>query len=318
MKELDITLQINLSPGDVAYAAVTVPALIQQHAGVRKVLLVVDTCKPGKTKLVDPEVRFPEPAFSKRVQQIIEIATSIQQQTPGCDLYILKPGDPLLKKLGDQYLGGWYYHTHDYGGCANMAYWAGFELPDTTYVLHFDGDMLLYQKPGYSWMQEAVSLLQQHPAAVAATPRYNTPFEGAMQRPSFKHGVPYVQGHECWLDTFFSTRCLLVDKTRLQSYLPLLRGRILWETLAVKYLNRGFPRSPEIIMFRRIGGQGGRRLILKNYDSWLMHPHSKPPEYIQHLPKILSCVHAGKYPQGHTAENLELDKWIELAGTHGA
>jgi hypothetical protein len=186
----DVTLQINLSPGDIPYAAITVPALIRQHQGVDRVLLLVDTCKPGKTKLVDPESRFPEPDFSKRVEQIVSIAQIIQKQTPNCDLYILKPGDALIKTLGDLYLGGWYYNTHDFGGCANMAYWAGFELPATRYVIHFDADMLLYQKAGYSWVEEAITLMNLHPSAVAATPRYNTPFEGANSRPSFQHGVP--------------------------------------------------------------------------------------------------------------------------------
>jgi hypothetical protein len=313
---LDITLQINLSPGDVAYAALTVPALIRQHAGVKAVLLIVDTCKPGKTKLVDPEMRFPEPAFSSRVQQIVGIAKDIQKKTPNSQLYVLRPNDPLLKKLGDVYLGGWYYNTHDYGGCANMAYWAGFELPETRYVLHFDGDMLLYQKPGYNWMSEAIHLMEQHTSAVAATPRYNTPFKDAELIPSFQHGVPYFTAKDCWLDTFFSTRCLLIDKSRLRTYLPLMRGRILWETLAVKYLNRGYPRSPEIIMYRRIGSRGGHRLILKNFNSWLMHPHSKPKEYIEHFPTILSLIHQGIFPENHTEENLEMESWIKLAKSY--
>ncbi len=317
MIDKDVTLQINLSPGDIAYAQLTVPSLIKKHPEVKSVLLVVDICKPAKTKLVNPFVRFPEPAFSNRLKQIIDIATAIQKQTPNCHLYILKPEDPLLHELGNKYLGGWYYHTHDYGGCANMAYWAGFELPDTRYVLHYDGDMLLYQKPGYSWLQEALFLLEKNQTAVAATPRYNTPFEGSETRPSFRHGVPYIERSNCWLDTFFSTRCLLIDKERLRSYMPLMKGRILWETLAVKYLKRGFPRSPEIVMFRRIGGKGGHRLILKNFNSWLMHPHSKPSEYIQYLPNIIALIDKGLYPKDHSEENLELDKWIELVKTNG-
>ena len=164
----------------------------------------------------------------------------------------------------------------------------------------------------------AITVLEQNPSAVAATPRHNTPFEGATERPSFRHGVPYVAANNCWLDTFFSTRCLLIDKTRLHAHLPLMRGRILWETLAVKFFNRGYPRSPEIVMFRSIGGRGGHRLILKNFDCWLMHPHSKPPEYIQHLPGIMKLIHEGVYPHGHSEENLEMDKWIELVKSHGA
>jgi hypothetical protein len=312
MKNLELTLQINLSPGDIAYAALTVPALIEQHPEAGRILLVVDTCKPGRTKLVNPDLRFPEPQFTQKTEQIEAIATSIANNYNNCDVYVLRPGDAIIQQLGDRYLGGWYYNTHDYGGCANMAYWLGFEFPTTRYVLHYDGDMLLFQEPGYSWTEEAIRLLQENKQAVAACPRYNTPFSHADESPSYRHGVPFERVKDGWLDTFFSTRCLLIDKERMQKYLPLLSGRILIETLAVKYLNRGYPRSPEIIMYRKIGGNNGRRLILNSYKSWTMHPHSKPPEYIANLPAIMKLVHAGVYPEGHTDENFELGKWIEL------
>jgi hypothetical protein len=52
----DVTLQINLSPGDIAYAELTLPALVQAHrANVDEVLAIVDRCRPQKTKIVDPE-----------------------------------------------------------------------------------------------------------------------------------------------------------------------------------------------------------------------------------------------------------------------
>lgn len=312
MKNKQLTLQINLSPGDIGYAELTVPALIEQHPEAIRVLLVVDICKPQRTKRVNPDIRFPEPQFSQRAGEIQKIAYSIASRYNECDVYVLKPGDPIITTLGDKYLGGWYYHTHDYGGCANMAYWLGFELPTTQYVLHYDGDMLLYQQPGYSWTDEAITLLNENQQAVAACPRYNTPFPFSDKSPSYKHGVPFKKAKNCWLDTFFSTRCLLIDKDRMRDNLPLLTGRILLETLLVKYLNRGFPRSPEIIMYRKIGGNKGRRLILDSYKSWTMHPHSKPPEYIANLPVIMKLVHAGIYPEGHKDENFELDKWLQL------
>jgi hypothetical protein len=317
MKPDQITLQINLSPGDIAYAHLTVPALIEQHTEVDEVLLVVDTCKPGKTKLVDPEMRFPEPQFSEKVAKIVSIATAISERYKNCRIYVLKMDDPIITSLGDKYLNGWYYHTHDYGGCANMSYWLGFDLPDTQYVLHYDADMLLYQKKGYQWTTEAIQLMRANKHAVAACPRYNTPFPSSDISPSFKHGVPFQKAKDCWLDTFFSTRCLLIDKARFQQYLPLLTGRILLETLSVKYLNRGYPRSPEIVMYRKIGGNKGKRLILDRFDSWTMHPHSKPVEYIQHLEAILDLVHKGIYPAGHTEENIELDKWLALVKSDG-
>jgi hypothetical protein len=308
-----ITLQINLSPGDIAYAHLTVPSLIEQHKEIDDVVLIVDVCKPGKTKRVNPKVRFPEPVFSEKVKKIVTISQDICKQYPNTKAYVLQPDDPIITYLGKKYLDGWYYNTHDFGGCANMSYWLGFDMPDTQYVLHYDADILLYQKDGYRWTEKAIQLMNQNESAVAACPRHNTPFSFSDECPSWKHGVYFQKMKDCWLDTWFSTRCLLIDKFRFQKYLPLLTGQILIETLAVKYLNKGYPRSPEKIMFRKIGCMGGgKRLILNDFDSWIIHPHSKPDTYINNLPTIMELVHNGVYPNGHIGDELELDKWLDL------
>jgi hypothetical protein len=91
-----------------------------------------------------------------------------------------------------------------------------------------------------------------------------------------------------------------------------MSGRILVETLAVKYLNRGFPRSPEIILHRKIGGNNGKRLILDSFDSWMMHPHSKPVEFINNIEKIMNYVHRGQYPADQSKDDFELDKWLNM------
>lgn len=316
MRNSNITLQINLSPGDIEYAHITVPALIDHHDEAGNILLTVDICKPQSTKLVNRELRFPEPLFSEKTDKIVKIAEQICARYDNCTMYVLKPDDAIIKTLGDKYLNGWYYNTHDYGGCANMGYWLGFELPETQYVLHYDADILLYQEAGYKWTTEAIELMKENKHAIASCPRYNTPFDFADESPSYKHCIPFEKSKDCWLDAFFSTHCLLIDKHRFEKYLPLMTGLVLLETLAVKYLNRGYPRSPEIVMLRKIGKNKGRRLILNSFKSWVMHPHSKPPAFIEHLPQILDLVTQGKYPANHTEENIELEKWIALVKQH--
>lgn len=307
-----VTLQINVSPGDVLYAHITVPALIEQHTEVDKILLVVDTCKPGRTKITIPEIQFPEPMFSEKVKKIIDITTNICNQYSGTEMFVLEPNDPVIKTLGKKYLDDWYYNTHDYGGCANMAYWLGFDLPQTQYVAHYDADILLYQKEKYFWTEEAIQLMGKNKTVVASCPRHNTPFPTSYKIPSFNHGVPFRKVQGGWLDNWFSTRCLLIDKLRLQNYLPLLTGKILFETLAAKYFHRGYPRSPEVVLHRKIGSKKGYRLILNNFDSWIMHPHSKPEKYIKNLPAILELIQNGIFPKDHIGDNLELEKWLEL------
>jgi hypothetical protein len=307
-----ITLQINLSPGDVDYANFTVPALINHHPEAEEIILVIDLCKPQRTKLVKPSIRFPEPQYSRNKIKIVEIAKTIASKHSNCNIYCLESNDSIIKKLGDKYLGGWYFNTHDYGGCANMSYWLGFELPKNDLIIHYDGDIILYQKPNFAWTKQAIKLMYENKDVVASCPRFNTPFENSNIFPSNNHGVPFEKRNNCFVDNWFSTRCLLIDRKRFEEYLPFMSGRILVETLAVKYLNRGFPRSPEIILHRKIGGNNGKRLILDSFDSWMMHPHSKPVEFINNIEKIMNYVHRGQYPADQSKDDFELDKWLNM------
>lgn len=296
----EITLQVNMSAGDVAYADVTVPALVRAHgAGASHRLAVVDCCRPQRTKLVDPDRRFPESGFRQRVERIRAIAESLKAAGYLDEIVYLEAGDPLLAELSRIYLRGLITETHDYAGCALMAYLAGFELPRTRFVLHYDADMLLHQTAGYDWSLEAAETMIGSSGAVAATPRTSPPFThltDAPDGPSLHEGLPYSPVSGGWRNAWFSTRCMLLDGERFAAFLPLMRGRTLLEVLAVKYLRRGYPRSPEVMLSRRLGSSGCWRLNLDTPDAWLLHPTTKPPEYLEILPRIQHHVLAGEYP----------------------
>ncbi len=315
-----VTFQVNLSPGDIRYAARTVPALVQAHTvpfGER--LAVVDCCRPQKTKIVDPELRFPEPGFSQRVAQITEIVETLKADGYLDRIVYLHPQDSLLPALSHKYLGNWVHETHDYGGCALMSYLAALELPQTPYVLHYDGDMLIHQSAGYDWVSEAIYQMELGSEIVAATPRTSPPFSqalGVADAPSLQEGRPYVEVEGGWLNDWFSTRCFLLDRRKLDRYLPLLQGRTLLDTLIRKSLHRGYPRSPEIMLFNRLGQAGGRRLNLSSDRAWLLHPTTKPPLYLELLPQIQAAVVQGRVPKAQWGKtDIDLMAWDEFLMT---
>jgi hypothetical protein len=308
---MNITLQINLSAGDLHYAKMTVPALVGAHrASVKRILFVVDCCKPQRTKIVNPDSRFPEPEFGRKVKTICEMAAQWRAEGLCTDLFLLQPESDLIPTLRAKYLRNVIKESHDCCGCGLLSYLAGLELPGTRYVLHYDADVLLYQKTGYDWGLDALACMQESASIIAATPRISPPF--APQRnlpdaPSLHEGRPSTAVRDGWLNDWFSTRCFLIDKEKLARYLPLVKGRILWETLARKLLNRGYPCSPEIMLFRTVGGMGGRRLNLKTKDAWILHPTSKPDSYVAMLPQILQAVREGAVPEtqcGYSEVNL--------------
>jgi hypothetical protein len=307
----NITLQINLSPGDINYAHLTVPALVEKHLNITKRLLVVDCCRPQKTKLIDPDVKFPIKIFEKKVERIISIAEQLRNNGVVTDIYYIKPSDPLIKELSKKYLNGIYDCTHSGGGTANMSYWAALELPTTRYVLHYDGDLLLYQKPGYSWVDEAMGYFDENEKIITVLPRDAPPSQKIFNTlPTYHEGLPSESYQKYWLNEFFSTRHFLIDKQRLALFLPLMKGKILLETLLRKYGNRVFPRDPEIVLFSRLSSKHAKRLMLKSGDAWMVHPNSKPKEYIDILPQMIELIDAGICPEKQEGySNIIMEEW---------
>lgn len=309
----DVTLQINVSPGDVAYAALTVPALLRAHPTATERLVIVDVCKPQRTGIVDPEKRFPEPAYSQRAQAIITLAEEWRQQGLVDRVVILRAGDPLFATLSRRYLRPWLRETHDYGGCALMAYLAAFELPRTRWLLHYDADMLLHQAAGVDWPAEAQAAMAGDPTVVAASPRPSPPVAPTERDAPTRHERLELRTVAAgWLNAWYSTRCYLFDLERLRPCLPLLQGRIYWETLAAKWLHRGYPRSPEGMLFRRMSAAGRWRLTLKRTDAWLLHPTVKDAAFVAALPRLLGEIQAGRCPAAQRGEqDLILQAWSQ-------
>ncbi len=199
-----------------------------------------------------------------------------------------------------------------------MSYLAGLEVSKTQYVLHYDSDMLLHQSPGYDWSVEAKERMETMPAVVASTPRISPPFSkqvGIPDAPSRHEGRPFTLAEGGWYNDWFSTRCFLMDREKLKQYLPLLQGSLVIEALVTRLLKRGFPRSPEIMLFKRVGRGGGLTLNMSTENAWLLHPATKPESYLQLLPKIQESVKEGQIPfeqRGHS--NIDIEAWKSFVG----
>lgn len=309
-----VTLQINISPGDINYAYLTVSALVNQHLEIKKRLLVVDCCRPQKTRIVNPNIRFPAEKFERDTKEIIRIANQLLEENIVSDIYFLQPNDPIIDYLSKKYLRGLYQTTHGAGGMVNMGYWVGFELPDTRYVLHYDGDIMLYQKSGYKWVDEAITYMEQESDVFIAVPRLcPMPKDPEYDMPSLHEKRAAISTTHYWKNDWFSTRHFLLDRQKFDRYLPLVRGKVLLELLVRKYGKRAFPLDPEIVMFKSIGPRGGKRMVLKSHDAWLTHPTDKSASYLQILPQIIEAITNNRYPYaqiGH--ENMNLEAWNEF------
>jgi hypothetical protein len=232
----DVTLQINLSGGDVGYCEWTVPALVATHRpDVQEIVVVVDCCRAQSTPVFHPDTRSSRAQFDERLGRLAAICERWRARglVDRCEL--VESDGARLASLNQKYCGEATRRTHDHRGHAFSAYFAGWDTARTRYVAHFDADVLLHQGNGYSWVRAAVAALEQTPRALAASPRIAPPFDDA------SHMVR-VDGHNSgwlpawrldgaphgWESEWFSTRCHLIDRRRLGAVLPLesQRGRL--------------------------------------------------------------------------------------------
>ncbi len=305
----DRTLQINLSAGDAPYAAVTVPRLLRAHPECAERLLVVDACRQPRTRIFDPVVRLPLAAWQRRLTQVRELAEQLRAAGLADRVEILVPEDPRFAAWAARYQRPWMRRSHDYGGCAVMPYWAALELARSRYVVHYDADIWLHQTPGFDWAAAAIGALAGQPDAIAAAPRTSPP-GFALDAPTLHEGRSSTRVDAGWLNDWFSTRCLLIDRARLDPHLPLI-GRAWGAILAVRcLLDRGYPPAPEIILHRTLGVRGQRCLHLADPRAWLLHPIRKDAAYLQLLPKLADAVDRGEVPAAQRGwADIRVDEW---------
>jgi len=63
-----------------------------------------------------------------------------------CRVFVLTDKCNKIKELSKKYLSGITKQTHYFRGTALMSYFAGIDVPNNRYVLHYDDDVLCYQK----------------------------------------------------------------------------------------------------------------------------------------------------------------------------
>ena len=309
----DVTLQINLCAGDVGYARQTVPRLVAAHPQVAARLAVVDCCRPQRTRIFDPDARMPLDRFGPRLAEIRALAEQFRRQGLFDRVEYLLPQDARFAALARRYVRPWMTETHDYGGCAFMAYWAMLDFPTARFVLHYDADLLLHTAAGFDWAADALSVWSAQPEVLAASPRIappgfaRTPAEDA---PSLHEGRPTVRVAGGWLNDWFSTRCFLFDRERLAPHLPLVRGLEAWELRLRRWIDRGYPPGPEQLLFRQLGSRGQRCLHLATERAWLLHPTRKNAEFLTLLPQMLDSIARGEVPPEQRGyADLRLDAW---------
>src|SRR5437868_6166353 len=115
----DVTLQINLSAGDLSYARLTVPRLVESHHGQARERVAVVDCCPRRTQRGANAVEF-----AGQVEQLRALAEELRAEGYFDRLVYVQPGSELFPHLAKRYTNNLVHETHDYQGYAVMAYLA--------------------------------------------------------------------------------------------------------------------------------------------------------------------------------------------------
>lgn len=195
--------------------------------------------------------------------------------------------------------------THNYKGYPILGSIFTIEECRSDYMVHFDSDMLLYQQPGYSWIEEGMALMQRHPHLMAVRPLAGPPTEDG----TLFQSIDYQQHPEGFYQfKFFGSRVYLVDCQRFSQLCPF---PIIWRPFRHRWLNqlpvslqtlygnltgKGQLESWEIMVSRKVEGTNYVRGTLADTQAWTLHPKDRSPQFITALPKIIEKIEAGIYP----------------------
>ncbi|HWL17639.1 MAG TPA: hypothetical protein VNR00_18665 [Opitutus sp.] len=318
----DVTLQINLSAGDLAYGAQMVASLVRTHRpDVSEVVIVADLCRPASARDFHAASRLPAREFATRVERLRGLCAALEADGTVDRTVFVTPNAASLAALNQRYAGVATPRSHDHFGHAFSAYFAGWDCARTRYVAHFDADILLWQAPGFSWVATALDALKNDETLLAVSPRIapppatNTLLDPQHALECWSASWPLHRHENGWISPWFSTRCHLIDRERLARVLPLGNPahdrraaafdrwlRPLYDLRALTGSERSriarrllrcvppFPLPPEVLLHEHAQRRDFSCLYLANPDAWFIHPDTKPERFVRLLPKLIEHV----------------------------
>jgi hypothetical protein len=215
------------------------------------------------------------------------------------------------RRIYRKHFAGPMRRTHSNGGYPILGSIAAVEESRADYLVHFDSDMLLYQEPGFNWIDEGIRLLREHPDIVAVLPRSGPPHRDGRLRQQEETGEAFqtdARGLYCFKT--FTSRVFLIDRRGFDRVLP-LRPRLPVVELLRNYLT-GYNTMPEweVMVGYRLRETAFVRADLASTRAWTLHPEERGERFEAMLPDVIARIESGSYPpeQGGYYD-LQLDLW---------
>jgi hypothetical protein len=190
-------------------ALTTIPHMLRSHSisFARKYLVVDHT--PASGRLSGPSHQIDADLFTQTLADTV----------PGSTIETLRRDPSTRRRINREWFGRSAVSDRCASGTPIYPFVFGISMADTEFVLHADCDMLFYDPGNPSWIEEGMRILGSEPDVMFVNQMMG-PRSDCVPDPEFL--APYDSDRHLRLATTFSTRCFLLQRSKLLQFLPLL------------------------------------------------------------------------------------------------
>jgi hypothetical protein len=203
-----------------------------------------------------------------------------------------------------------YRETHCFRGYPVYGSFKQFLDTDLKYILHLDCDMIFYEEPAFSWVQEGIRIMEENEDILCVLPRGGPPTQdGTLHQGTTPYQVDEKRG--LYLFKNFTSRHYLIHRERFLSLLPLKPLWLSWrEPIKSKLFGNGKMLCWEAIVEHALTKSNMWRADLMTEKAWSLHPGDRSDKFYKLLPQIINSINKNEFPEeqmGHF--DLRLGDW---------
>ena len=200
--------------------------------------------------------------------------------------------------------------THCFRGYPIYGSFKQFIDTEAKYILHMDCDMIFYEAPSFSWVQEGIRIMEENEDILCVLPRGGPPTkDGSLHQGTTSYEVDEKKG--LYLFKNFTSRHYLIHRERFLSLLPLKPLWLSWrEPIKSRLFGDGKMLCWETMVEEALSKSDIWRADLMTDQAWSPHPGDRSEEFYQLLPEIIDSVNRNEFPEeqrGHF--DLRLSNW---------
>jgi len=200
--------------------------------------------------------------------------------------------------------------THCFRGYPIYGSFKQFINTGAKYILHLDCDMIFYEAPSFSWVQEGIRIMEENEDILCVLPKGGPPTkDGSLHQGTTPYEVDEKRG--LYLFKNFTSRHYLIHRERFLSLLPLKPLWLSWrEPIKSRLFGNGKMLCWEAMVEHALEKSDLWRADLMTNQAWSLHPGDRSEEFYQLLPQIIDSVNRNEFPEeqrGHF--DLRLSDW---------